>query len=61
MQDVAPIHLARAEAYRQQAQFRQAEGEYQVAIKLAPNDVNVPPLRPVTGFAMCGPFPGIRA
>jgi tetratricopeptide (TPR) repeat protein len=37
----ASIHLAKAEAYRQQAQFRQAEGEYQTALKLAPNDVQV--------------------
>src|SRR5579864_2298002 len=39
--DTAPIHLARAEAYRQQSQFKHAESEYQAAMKLAPNDVQV--------------------
>src|SRR5262249_32931526 len=41
MPDSAPIHLARAEGYRQQMQFRKAEPEYQAALKLAPNDPKV--------------------
>ena len=41
MPDSAAIHLARAEAYRQQMIFRKAEVEYRAALKLALNDVNV--------------------
>src|SRR5207244_12679441 len=33
------LHLARAEAYRQQILLRQAEAEYRAALKIAPNDV----------------------
>ncbi len=35
-----PWHLARAEAFRQERQFPQAEGEYRVALKEDPNDVS---------------------
>src|SRR5205085_2010611 len=41
MPDSAAIHLARAEAYRQEMIFRKAEVEYRAALKIAPNDVQV--------------------
>ena len=41
MKDSAAIHLARAEGYRQQMLFRDAEREYRAALQLAPNDPRV--------------------
>src|SRR5205814_2995472 len=41
MPDSAGLHLARAEGYRQQMMFHDAEREYRAALKLAPNDPRV--------------------
>ncbi len=39
MGESGTTHLAKAEAYRQQIMFREAEGEYRAALKFSPNDI----------------------